>query len=78
MFTTSVVQMKDVGNGAFEIAHELSKPRISAVCKVKLLLVSASCCFQSLPDKQESADDDLEDEEEEQLFGSENEDANDE
>lgn len=57
--------MKDVGNGAFDIVHELDKPRISQVCKVKLLLVSAACCFQSVAESQDN-DDDLEDEEEDE------------
>ena len=51
-----------MGNNVFEIAHELKNPRISQVCKVKLLLVSAACCFQSVPESEDN-DDDLEDEE---------------
>ena len=64
-YTSCGVQMKDAGNGAFEIVHELEKPRISQVCKVKLLLVSAACCFQSVPESQDT-DDDLENEEQDQ------------
>jgi hypothetical protein len=58
--------MKDVGNGVFEVSHELQKPRISQVCKVKLLLVSAACCFQSMTEPLDN-DDDLEDEEEDEV-----------
>ena len=65
-YTLCGVQMKDVGNGAFEIVHELNKPRISQVCKVKLLLVSAACCFQSVQEPQDEDDDDLDDDEQNQ------------